>query len=78
MLVLFNSLILIEDDVCIKIKSLHTPSQIEAFKFRYWLSAKYVKNQVGKVRKVSIKRNLKNNQFINLNELVNLDDNKTF
>jgi hypothetical protein len=43
-LILFSSLMLVEEDICIKIKSMQTPNQIEPFKFRYWLHAKYVKN----------------------------------
>lgn len=42
-LILFNSLILIEEDVCIQLKTIQTPSAIEPMKFKYWLSARFVK-----------------------------------
>lgn len=65
---------MIKEDVCIKIKSISTAPLIESFKFRYWLNAKYVKNQVGKINKVSVKYNLVNNQYIYMNTVVNFNE----
>ena len=70
-LVVFNSLVTVQDDVCIKIKSVHTPSGIESLKFRYWLNAKGIRHQVGKVSRLSIAKNLKLNQILTLHEFVN-------
>ena len=43
LLLTFNSLVLLTDDFCIRVKSLQTPHQIEPFKFRFWLHANFVK-----------------------------------
>lgn len=73
-LVMLSSLLLVEEDICIKIKSVQTPNQIEPFKFRFWLHAKYVKNQVGKINKTEVSSNVRRNQFICIKELIDLED----
>ena len=73
-LIIFNSLILIYDDVAIQIKTAQTPNAIEPMKFKYWLSARFVKQQVGKVNRMSVRKNLNDNQHINLSEMVYYED----
>ena len=69
MLILVNSCILIEEDICIKIKSVSNPNTIEPIRFYYWLSSKAIKEQVGKITRISDKSNIRRNKFINLNNL---------
>lgn len=73
-LILLNSLLLVEDDICIKVKSVQTPSSIESFKFRFWLNAKFVKSKVGKVAVSSVSKQIQRNQFIHLKEVLNVQD----
>ena len=42
LLVVFKSLIMVQEDICFNIKSLQTPQKIMPFKFSYWLSPKFV------------------------------------
>ena len=71
---MFKSLLLLNEDFCIKIKSVQTPSHIDSFKFRYWLSPQFIKQQVGKIKKLSVKRNIKIEKPINLSDFVIFND----
>ena len=43
-------------------------------KFRFWLSPKYVKQQVGKVTKISVSKNILDNKPVNLSDIINYED----
>ena len=74
LLVIFNSCLILQDDLCVQIKTISNPSNIEPFKFYYWLPMMYVRNQQGKTKRLSVKNNIKRNQFINLNNITNYED----
>ena len=77
-MVVFNSLIVVEDDICVKIKSLQTPTQISPFKFRYWLNAQSVSHQVGKVEIIQVHNFMRGNDYINLKDLMDIQDHHIF
>lgn len=71
-MIVFNSLIIIEEDICLKIKCLQSPPNIPAFKFRYWLNASSVCHQIGKVELKQVHQFMKGNDYINMKDLMDL------
>ena len=63
-----------ESDICIEISTKQTNSKMPPFHFRYWLSAPFIKQQVGKVKKLSVRKNIRESNYISLSELIIYED----